>query len=56
MTLVYGEDFVLAARVLGQSLRESGTKKWVGHLARYSSLPGFASYLAMASSQRTKEN
>eukprot|EP00198_Chlamydomonas_reinhardtii_P013422 XP_001702759.1 predicted protein [Chlamydomonas reinhardtii] len=26
-TLVYGEDFVLGARVLGQSLREAGTTR-----------------------------
>lgn len=26
-TLVYGDDFVLGARVLGQSLRESGTTR-----------------------------
>lgn len=32
VTLVYGDDFVLGARVLGQSLRESGTTRcavWV---------------------------
>jgi hypothetical protein len=28
-TLVYGDDFVLGARVLGQSLRESGTTRYI---------------------------
>lgn len=28
VTLVYGDDFVLGARVLGQSLRETGTARY----------------------------
>jgi hypothetical protein len=30
VTLVYDESFLLGARVLGQSLRESGTSRWGG--------------------------
>lgn len=28
VTLLYGEDFLLGVRVLGQSLRETGTTRW----------------------------
>lgn len=55
VTLVYGEDFVLAARVLGQSLRESGSKKWVGQLARLL-LPGFAPCPAMILAKKPIRN
>ncbi|KAG2492512.1 hypothetical protein HYH03_009177 [Edaphochlamys debaryana] len=45
-TLVYGEDFVLAARVLGQSLRESGTKRDLVALTTGSLSPASESTLA----------
>lgn len=34
VTLLYGEPFLLGVRVLGQSLRETGTTRYVYPLAR----------------------